>query len=86
MYCYDKIIFMEVRVICEPTTSVADWSSPLLGTYPIVRKALRPEVGTLLTTLATGSGDMGYSAPKLEMRPLNLCKSWVSHLKNSLIL
>ena len=63
---HDNIIFMEVWGICKPAKCVADWSSPLLGTYPLVRKTPRPEVGTSITLLATGSGDMGYSG--LEVR------------------
>ena len=52
--------------ICNPARRIADWSSLLLGTYPLVRKGPRPEVGTSLTFLAIGSGDMGYSGYKVR--------------------
>ena len=51
--------FNGVWGVCEPTTS-------LLGTYTLVRKAPRSEVGTSLTILATGSEDMGYSGEKVR--------------------
>ena len=51
--------------IFKPATSVAEWSSSLLGTYPLVRKTPRPEIWSSLTLLATGSGDLGYSGPEV---------------------
>ena len=52
--------------LIQPAKCVADRSSLLLGTYPVVRKGPRPEVGTSLTILATGSGGMGYSGHKVR--------------------
>ena len=66
VHFHEKIIFMYAVGICNPTRRIADWSSPLLGTYPLVRKGPRPEVSTSLTLLAIGSGDMGYSGYKVR--------------------
>ena len=57
---------MDVWGICKPARTVADWSSPLLGTYPKVRKGTRPEICPSLTPLATGSEDTGYSGHKVR--------------------
>ena len=52
--------------ICKPSKSVADWSSPLLGTYSwSVRKGQRPEICTSLTVLAICNRDRGYSGHKV---------------------
>ena len=59
MKYHDQLIFMEVWDIRKLARGVANWSSLLWGTYLHVRKNPQPEVGTSLTILATGSGDMG---------------------------
>ena len=77
---------MEVWDICKPARSVAAWSSPLIDTYPLVRKGPRPEVGTSLTHLATGNEDTGCSGHKVRNSALvkNKTKSYLVVLYVSL--
>ena len=72
MYFNDKLIFMEAWGFCEPARSVADWSCPLRSTYLPIRKTPRPEIGTSLTVLASGSEDIRYSGQKVR----NLANVW----------